>query len=152
MLSRSALTKEIPVVPLRKLLFNRNIRDGNIPALFADLSQEYGPVFQIRPPFIEPMIFLASPETNHWVHRRGRMYLRARDYFVDFENVYGAAGVLPSLDGADHFRLRKSLSSAYSQQETSGAIGRTLRSCAESYGGVEGRRHLPGDGHEPTND
>ena len=122
LLSRSALTKEIPVVPLRKLLFNRNIRDGNIPALFADLSQEYGPVFQIRPPFIEPMIFLASPETNHWVHRRGRMYLRARDYFVDFENVYGAAGVLPSLDGADHFRLRKSLSSAYSRKRLAGQL------------------------------
>ena len=25
----------------------------------------------------------------------GRMYLRARDYFADFEKVYGAHGVLP---------------------------------------------------------
>lgn len=55
------------------------------------------------------MIFLGGPETNQWVHRRGRMYLRARGYFADFEKVYGTAGVLRSLDGADHFRLRKSL-------------------------------------------
>ena len=52
-------------------------------------------MFQIRPPFSEPMIFLAGTETNHWAHRRGRMYLRARDYFVDFEKVYGAAGCCP---------------------------------------------------------
>ena len=70
----------------------------------------------MSPPFAKPMIFLGGPETNQWVHRRGRMYLRARDYFADFEKVYGAAGVLPALDGADHFRLRKSLSAAYSRK------------------------------------
>ncbi len=113
---QSALTKKIPTASLHKMLFNPHTRRGNIPALFADLAHEYGPVFQIRPPFSEPMIVLADPETNHWVHRRGRMYLRARDYFVDFERVYGASGVLPSLDGAEHFRLRKSLTEAYSRK------------------------------------
>ena len=62
------------------------------------------------------MVFLGGPETNQWVHRRGRMYLRARDYFADFEKAYGASGVLPSLDGAGHFRIRKSLSAAYSRK------------------------------------
>ena len=61
------------------------------------------------------MIFLAGEKTNDWVNRRGRMYLRARDYFIEFEKVFGASGVLPSLDGADHFRLRKSLAPAYSR-------------------------------------
>ena len=114
-LRRSALTKEIPTVPLRKVAFNRNLRQGNIPALFADVAKEYGPVFQVCPPFSDPLIFLAGPETNQWVHRQGRMYLRAKDYFAGFEKVYGANGVLPALDGADHFRLRKSLSTAYSR-------------------------------------
>ncbi len=116
LLRRSALAKKIPRVSLRKMLFNPYLRKGNIPALFSDLAKQYGPVFEIRPPFSKPLIFLAGPETNHWVHRRGRMYLRARDYFEGLEKVYGAAGVLPSLDGADHFRLRKSLSSAYSRK------------------------------------
>ena len=116
LLRRSALAKDIPTVSLRRLAFNRNLRNGNIPALFTDLAKEYGPVFQIKPPFGKPMLFLAGPETNRWVHRRGRMYLRARDYFEDFEKVYGASGVLPALDGADHFRLRKSLSGAYSRK------------------------------------
>ena len=114
-LRRSAFTKEIPTVPFRKLLLNPHIRSGNVPALFADLAQEYGPLFELRPPFAEPMIFLAGTQTNIWVHRRGRMYLRAKDYFSDFEKIYGASGVLPSLDGADHFRLRESLSPAYSR-------------------------------------
>ena len=123
LLRRSHLTKKIPTVPLRKLLFNSHLRNGNIPALFADIAQEYGPVFKLRPPFKKPMIFLAGPETNHWTNKRGRMYLRAKDYFADFEKIYGANGVLPSLDGADHFRLRKSLAPAYSRGRLEGQLG-----------------------------
>ena len=115
LLRRSVLTKKIPRVSLRKLLLNKNLRQGNIPAVFADLANEYGSVFEIKPPLAKSMIFVAGSEMNQWVHRRGRMYLRAKDYFADFEKVYGANGVLPSLDGADHFRLRKSLSPAYSR-------------------------------------
>lgn len=122
LLRRSRLTKKIPTVPLRKLLFNSRLLDGNIPALFADLAQEYGPVFKLRPPFKKPMIFLAGPQTNHWANKRGRMYLSAKDYFADFEKIYGANGVLPSLDGADHFRLRKSLAPAYSRGRLEGQL------------------------------
>ncbi|MCY4397507.1 MAG: cytochrome P450 [Rhodospirillaceae bacterium] len=122
LLRRSALNKQIPRVSLRRLLFNRHVRHGNIPAIFADLTKEYGPVFEIRPPFAKPMIFLGGPETNRWVHRHGRMYLRAKDYFADFEKVYGASGVMPSLDGADHFRLRKAMGPAYSRGRLCGQL------------------------------
>jgi cytochrome P450 len=115
LLRRSTLTKQIPVVKLRRLLRSKHVRRGNLPAFFAELHDEYGPVFEIRLPFQERSIFLAGPETNHWVHRNGRMYLRARDYFSDFEKVYGGAGLLPALDGADHFRYRKSIQPAYSR-------------------------------------
>ena len=121
-LSPSKLDRDIPRVPLRKVLLNRHLRSGNIPALFADLSKEHGPVFQLRPPFQPPMIFLAGPEMNRWAHRNGRTHLRTRDYFVDFEKVYGASGVMPSLDGADHFRLRKAMQPAYSRARLAGQI------------------------------
>ena len=111
----SALAKSIPVVPLRRILLSRHAREGNFPALFAELAETYGPVFQLRPPFRDPLIFLAGPTTNHWVHRHGRMYLRARDYLEEFEKVYGGSGILPTLDGADHFRYRKSTQPAYSR-------------------------------------
>ena len=115
LLRHSALTKEIPTVPLRKAAFNPHLRAGNLAAFFADLAEEYGPVFQIRPPFAKPLLFLAGTQTNSWAHRRGRMYLRTKDYFAEFEKVYGASGVMPSLDGADHFRMRKSMAAAYSR-------------------------------------
>ncbi len=115
MFRQSALTREIPRVPLRRLLLSRHVRTGNMPAVMAELYREYGPVFEIRPPFVENMICLAGPETNHWVHRNGRNHLRARDYFEDFEKVYGGVGLLPALDGADHFRYRKSIQPAYSR-------------------------------------
>ena len=114
-LRRSVLAKKIPNVSLRKLLFSPHLRTGNVPALFADLTEEYGPVFRINPPFSQAMTFLAGQDTNRWVNRNGRMYLRAKDYFSDFEQIYGAHGVLPSLDGGDHFRLRKSLQASYSR-------------------------------------
>ena len=121
-LQRPPLTRKIPTVSLPKLLLNPHVRDGNLNALFGSLAEEYGPVFQVRPPFSKPMIFLAGLEMNRWVHKRGRMYLRARDYFSDFEKVYGASGVLPALDGADHFRLRKSLAPAYSAARLGGQL------------------------------
>ena len=146
LLRRSALTKTIPTVPLRHLLFSPFVREGNLSALFAELAQRHGPVFQIRPPFKKPMLFLAGPETNQWVQRNGRMNLRAKDYFSDFEKVYGASGVLPSLDGADHFRLRKSLSSAYSRNRLAGQMD-------ELYGSA--RKHMKhwkvGDSYPATN-
>ena len=122
LIRRSGLARKIPVVSLTKLLFNPHVRSGNVPALFADMAREYGPVFELRPPLAEPMIVLAGAETNRWVHRQGRLHLRTRDYFSDFEKVYGASGVLPSLDGADHFRLRKSLSPAYSRNRLMGQM------------------------------
>ena len=118
----AVLAKTIPNVSLFRMLRNPHVRTGNVPALFADLAKEYGPVFRLNPPFVQPMLFLAGPETNHWVHRNGRMHLRARDYFSSFEQVYGASGVMPSLDGADHFRLRKAMSPAYSRGRLEGQI------------------------------
>ena len=133
---RSALAKQIPVVKLRKLLRSKNVRSGNLPAVFAELHQEYGPVFEVRPPFREPMICLAGPETNHWVHRHGRTHLRARDYLEDFEKVYGGVGLLPALDGADHFRYRKSIQPAYSRTRLADQLDEFLaqsRSCMATW-------------------
>ena len=127
MLRRSTLTKKRPSVALRRLLLSPHIRSGNIPALFSDLTKEYGPVFEIRAPFAKPMIFLGGPETNHWVNRYGRMHLRAGGYFSDFEKIYGAHGVLPSLDGTDHFRLRKAMGPAYSRARLSSQLAQVYR-------------------------
>ena len=127
LLRRSTLTKKIPLVALRRLMFSPHLRSGNIPALFADLTEEYGPVFRLRLPFGKPMTFLSGPETNKWVNRHGRMHLSAANYFAQFEQVYGAHGVMPSLDGADHFRLRRAMGPAQSRGRLCGRLNEVYR-------------------------
>ena len=135
MLRHAHLTKRIPSVKLRDLLRSPHVRDGNLPALFAGLAGKYGPVYRLPMQVGEPMIYLAGPEVNHWANRHGRMYLRARDYFAEFEKVYGASGVLPALDGADHFRLRKAMAPAYSRRRLQGQVDDLYRYAREFMSG-----------------
>ncbi len=117
LLQHPPLTKRVPKAPLRHLLFNRHMREGNLPALFADLAARHGPVFEITPPFQkERTIYLAGPETNQWAHKHGRMYFRAKEYFQKLEEIYGVSRSIHSMDGADHFRYRKAMSPSYSRE------------------------------------
>ena len=114
LLRSSALTKSIPKLPLKKLLLNRHFLRGNIPAVYAQLTEEFGPVFRLSPLFsTQEITFLSGPSVNRWVHRNGRMHLRSSDYLRGLETAYHASGLLPALDGADHFRMRKALRAGY---------------------------------------
>ncbi len=113
---RALSTKPIPSAPLRDLLFSPEFRTGNIPALFADVARKHGPVFRLKVPFQkEGMLFLAGPGANRWLQQVGRSYVRSKDYLSGFEQVYGASRILPSMDGADHFRMRKAIHATYSR-------------------------------------
>lgn len=113
--TRSPATK-IPQIPLRHIAFDHEMRRGNVPAAFAQFTETYGPVFQIKPPFAkEPMTFISGVEINRWVHRHGRMYLRSADYLRGLESSFHAAGLLPALDGASLFRMRKSVRGSYAR-------------------------------------
>jgi cytochrome P450 len=113
-LQQSVITKKIRRVALRRMLFNRHTRSGNLPALFADLAKYYGPVFELSPPLSKKSyIFLAGAETNHWMQRSGRLYLHSGEYLAGIEKVYGVTRTVHSTDGADHFKFRKALRSSY---------------------------------------
>ena len=113
--TRSRATS-IPQVPLRRVAVNKHMRRGNIPAAFAQFTQEYGPVFQLKPPFAkEPMTFVSGVEINRWVHRHGRMYLRSAEFLRGLEHSFHAAGLLPALDGSSLFRMRKSVRGSYAR-------------------------------------
>lgn len=115
-LQHSPLTKPIPKIPLKSLIFNRHLWDGNLPALFGCLASQHGPVFQIGVPFQKKTrLFLAGRDINHWVRRNSRKYLTSGNYFREMEMVCGANNLLPSVDGADHFRLRKLMGRIYSK-------------------------------------
>ena len=115
-LRRPSLTKPIPAVSLRDLVFNRELREGRLPAGFAALAEKYGPVFELRLPFRQNMIVLAGLKTNQWAHRMGRVFLRSKEYFEGVDKAYGVSRSMHSIDGADHFRFRKSLQPAYSRR------------------------------------
>ena len=113
----SSLTKEIPRLSLRKLLFNRHLRSGNLAALFADLAREYGPVFELRPPFAkQSYIFLAGEEVNRWVQKHGRLFLRSKEYLASAEAAHGSSRTIHTMDGADHFRFRKALQPSHAPE------------------------------------
>lgn len=117
LLQRPPLTKIAPKVSLLDFLFNRHMREGNLPALFAELAAKHGSVFEITPPFQkERTFYLASPETNQWAHKHGRMYFRAKEYFEKLEDIYGVSRSIHSMDGADHFRYRKAMAPSYSRE------------------------------------
>ena len=111
----SQVTKPIPKVKFLPLLGKESLRTGNIPRLFADLYEDYGPVFAIKPPFQERLVVLAGNQINVWVNRRGRLHLKTEDYISGLEQVFGAARTLPGMDGAEHFRMRKAQRSAHSR-------------------------------------
>ena len=115
-LRRPTLTKPIPKVSMRDLIFNRHLRGGRLPAGFAALAEKYGPVFELAPLFRKPLIVLAGAATNQWAHRQGRLYLRSKEYFEEVDAAYGVSRSMHSIDGADHFRFRKSLQPAYSRK------------------------------------
>ena len=114
-LRHPSLTKPIPKVSLRDLVFNRELREGRLPAGFAILAEKYGPVFELRLPLRQNLIVLAGLKTNQWAHRMGRVFLRSKEYFEGVDKAYGVSRSMHSVDGADHFRFRKSLQPAYSR-------------------------------------
>ena len=89
------------------------------------------------------MIFLAGARAIRWTNRHGRMYLRAQDYLADFEKVYGAHGILPALDGADHFRFRKAMAPAHSRQRLEGQIDELYRHAHEHMANWQVGETLP---------
>lgn len=113
-LRRSPLSKTIPRVSVLNLVSKQHFWDGNLPALFAAIAGQYGPVFQLQLPFQKPLTFLAGAKINRWAHRNARKYLTSGNYFRELEQACGAQGLISSLDGADHFRLRKVMSKIYS--------------------------------------
>ncbi len=124
----SALTKEIPRLSLRKLLFNPHLRSGNVAALLADLAREYGPVFALRPPFArQPYIFLAGTEVNRWVQKHGRLFLRSKEYLATTEAAHGSSRTTHSMDGADHFRFRKALQPSHAPETFTRRIEEVFR-------------------------
>ena len=116
-------TKPIPKLGFTDILRQRDFLSGNIPKAMQGIFREHGPVVQL--PFKvrkSTVVALMGSDTNQWVNKYGRFYLRSKDYIQDLERAFGATRTLPGMDGAEHYRMRKTLQGAYSRA----ALGRRL--------------------------
>lgn len=128
-------TKPIPRLGWLDFLRQREFRSGNIARGMYDIYRRHGPV--VRVPFKmrgSRLVALIGPDTNEWVNRRGRFYLRTKDYISDFEAVFGASRTMPGTDGAEHYRLRKELGSAYSRATLAKRLPEVVDLCRRSLG------------------
>ena len=106
--SRSVRRRPLPTVSMLDMLASRTFRSGNLPKFMAEKSKELGPVFRLRAGR-RSMVVLAGTEANLWVRREGRFHLRTRDYLEEFQQEWGSARSIASMDGAEHFRMRKAV-------------------------------------------
>ena len=106
----------LPKVGWLDLLRMKEFHDGNLPRALCSVHRKFGPVIQ-TPLKIgnSAAVLITGPEVNRWVNKYGRLYLRTKDYISDFAGVFGAARIMPGMDGAEHYRLRKSTRVAYSR-------------------------------------
>ena len=128
-------TKPIPKLRIFDALRQRDFRTGNIPKAMYGIFQKYGPVVEL--PFKmrkATLVALMGPDTNQWVNKHGRFYLRSKDYIQDLERVFGASRTLPGLDGADHYKMRKSLQGAYSRAALTRRLPELVHLCRRSLG------------------
>lgn len=100
--------RPIPVVKFFQVLRSAAFRAGNFPLFAAEQAERTGPVFRLKLPGREAVV-LAGAEMNLWMNRRSRFYLRTKDYLAQFETIWGVARSIASMDGADHFRMRRAL-------------------------------------------
>ena len=109
-------TKPIPQLGWFDLLRQRDFRSGNFSKGLYEIYREHGPVVRLPVKMRKSkLVALMGPDTNQWVNRHGRSYLRTKDYITDFEGVFGATRSMPGMDGAEHYRMRKELGSTYSR-------------------------------------
>ena len=80
----------------------------------ADFYRSLGPVFRVRD-LTGELTVLAGPEANLFCQKKGRFLFRSdRTYAPLFEGM-DAQRIILSMDGEEHFRLRRAISSGFSR-------------------------------------
>ena len=105
---RTRHRKKLPSIGLLDFLRSHAMRHGNLPKFFAEQAKKHGPVYQINAGG-RKLVVLASQQLNLWTGKKGRLLLRTRDYLEEFQQEWGTARSIASMDGADHFRMRKAM-------------------------------------------
>ncbi len=100
--------RELPSIGLIDMIRSPALREGHLSKFFAEQARKHGQIYQIKVPG-RKMVVLASAEMNLWTGKRGRTILRTRDYLEALQQEWGASRSVASMDGAEHFRIRKAM-------------------------------------------
>ena len=119
---RTVRRRALPRVGLWDLLSSQAFRSGNLPKFFAEVSRKFGPAYRLAGGN-RSVVVLAGAEMNRWIGKNGRFYLRSRDYLEQFQTEWGTARSIASMDGVDHFRMRRAVRSGNSRTVVEDRLG-----------------------------
>ena len=130
----------LPTKPIPKLRFTDIIKQGdflrgNIPKAMCQIYERHGSVVEL--PVRrggQRLVVLMGTEVNQWVNKKGRFFLRSKDYIKDLEGVFGASRTLPGMDGAEHHKLRKAVRGAYSRATLAQRLPELISLCRDGIG------------------
>ncbi len=120
---KAAPIKPIPNVKVVDIFRQRDFLDGHIAKGLQRIHAKYGSV--VKMPFKMkgfPLYAVMGADANQWVHKHSRFYFRTKEYIGDLESEFGSTTTLPGSDGADHYRMRKTIKGAYARS----ALGNRL--------------------------
>ena len=129
---RSIRRRPVPDIGILDFVRSPTLRSGNIPKFFAEQYERLGPAFRFDA-FGANSVILAGGEVNRWVQRKGRLHLRTQDYLHNFQTEWGTARSIASLDGADHFRLRKAVRAGNARVVVEDRLEDLFRYCRTSF-------------------
>ena len=87
---------------------------GNLTAHMARQYRKLGPAFRMRAPW-RTYTVLAGLEANLFYQTKGRLHLRGFDTYLGLARELDGHRFVLSMDGREHFRLRKALRDGYSR-------------------------------------
>ena len=113
-MTQAASSPAPPAAPGLPLVGDAFAMAGDVGAFFTQQYLRLGPVFRVHA-LNRRFTVLAGPEANLFVTREGRLHLRSREFWMDFDRELGAARSMLSMDGAEHARMRKAQKTGYSR-------------------------------------
>ena len=125
--------KEIPQAPGLPLIGNTIGMVRDLRSFLVEQYRNLGPIFRIQA-FNRRFIVLAGPEANVFA-KRGSVYFRMLETWVDYNSAVGAGRVVASMDGPEHVRLRKEVSFGYSHNLMEGRVDEAIRVIRQEIAG-----------------
>ena len=141
---RAVRRRSLPSIGLFDMLRSPAFRSGNLPKFFAEQAEALGPVYALDVAG-NRLVVLASAELNRWVGKKGRLLLRTRDYLEAFQTEWGTARSIASMDGADHFRMRKAVRAGNARAVVEDRLSDVFALARRRFGEWELGRAVPGE-------